>query len=163
MLIRQAEPRDIDAVCRLAAQINRQHHLALPALFRAEADAAADRAFWTEVLDGDGRTMLLAEIDGLPAGFATLQLLTPSLPFLLPRRICKLNTLVVDEARRRAGVGSALLRAAKDWARASQADEIRLEVMQFNQAAQGFYARHGMAAQSQILSTPLFAREGAAE
>lgn len=41
MLIRKADAQDLDAICRLAAQINRQHHQALPELFLAAADADA--------------------------------------------------------------------------------------------------------------------------
>lgn len=163
MLIRKADTQDLDAVCRLAAQINRQHHQAMPDLFRGEVDSASERAFWAERMEGEDRALLLAVRDGQTLAFATLMAQTsPPLPFLQPRRICRIGTIVVDEAHQGQGIGSRLLTAAEAWGREQGADEIRLEVMQFNQSAQDFYARHGLTPQSQILSKPLRPEQGAA-
>ncbi|WP_434633435.1 GNAT family N-acetyltransferase [Chromobacterium sp. CV08] len=156
MLIRKADEQDLDAICRLARQINRQHHQALPELFRDEADADADRAFWAERMEGEDRAMLLAEHEGEVRAFAAAQLqASPPLPFLQPRHICRIGTIVVDEAHRGQGIGSLLLAAVENWGRRQDADELRLEVMQFNREALAFYARHGLAAQSQIMSKSL--------
>ncbi|POZ63997.1 GNAT family N-acetyltransferase [Chromobacterium alticapitis] len=157
MLIRKADAQDLDAVCRLTAQINRQHHLAMPELFRGDVDMASERAFWAERMEGEDRAILLAVLDGETLAFASLMTQTsPPLPFLQPRRICRIGTIVVDEAHQGQGIGSLLLAAAEDWGRGQDADELRLEVMDFNHGAQAFYARHGLAAQSQIMSKPLF-------
>ncbi|KJH68506.1 GNAT family N-acetyltransferase [Chromobacterium violaceum] len=156
MLIRKADAQDLDAICRLAAQINRQHHQALPELFLAAADADADRAFWRARLEGEDSVLLVAEREGAVLAFLTAQLQnSPPLPFLQARRICRIGTIVVDEACQGQGMGSRLLAAAEDWGRRRDADELRLEVMQFNQGALAFYARHGLAAQSQIMSKSL--------
>ncbi|PRP69358.1 hypothetical protein BUE93_16360 [Chromobacterium amazonense] len=153
MLIRKADEQDLDAVCRLAEQINRQHHLAMPELFRDEIDPAAELAFWRERMEGEDRAILLAEREGQVLAFATLMLQTPPpMPFLQPRRICRLGTIVVDEAHQGQGLGSRLMLAAEDWGRRQQADELRLEVMAFNQRAHALYLRQGLAPQSQIMS-----------
>ncbi|UTH72474.1 GNAT family N-acetyltransferase [Chromobacterium sp. IIBBL 290-4] len=156
MLIRKADEQDLDAVCRLAAQINRQHHLAMPELFRGDVDAEAELAFWRDRMEGEDRVMLLAEREGQILAFATLTLqMPPPMPFLQARRICRLGTIVVDEAHQRQGLGSRLISAAEDWGRQQHADELRLEVMDFNQGAHALYLRQGLTPQSQIMSKPL--------
>ncbi|MEO9386388.1 GNAT family N-acetyltransferase [Chromobacterium phragmitis] len=163
MLIRKAEAQDLDAVRRLAAQINRQHHQAMPEWFRAEVESEADCVYWLERMTGEDRTILLAEQAGEVKAFATVMTQAmPPAPFLQARRVCRIGTIVVDEAHQGQGIGSRLLAAAEDWGHAQGADEVRLEVMQFNRSAQDFYARHGLVPQSQILSKPLRLEQGAA-
>lgn len=162
MPIRRATQDDLDAVCALAAEINRQHHQALPQVFSAAGDAEPERAFWAARLaDKDGAVLLAT--DGMRAlGFAAVQLQTPNLPFLAPRPIGKLNTLAVTADSQGQGVGSALLDAAESWLRQSGAAEMRLEVMAFNQRAQDFYARRGLTPFSSIMAKPLAAQTGEA-
>ncbi|NHR04075.1 GNAT family N-acetyltransferase [Chromobacterium haemolyticum] len=155
MKIRPAAASDLPAICRLADEINLQHHLALPHTFAANGAADRDSAFWAGQLNTPNAALLLAETDGEVTAFVALTLLDLTLPFLLPRRICRVATLVVTAEWRGQGHGSALLNAAEDWARRHSADEIRLEVKDFNQAALNFYLRRGLEPQSRILGKRL--------
>ncbi|KMN76339.1 ribosomal protein S18 acetylase RimI-like enzyme [Chromobacterium alkanivorans] len=155
MTIRPAAASDLAAICRLADEINLQHHRALPHIFAANGAADRDRAFWAGQLDTAGGALLLAESGGEVTAFVALTLQDLTLPFLRPRRICRVATLVVTAAERGQGQGSALLAAAEDWARQRSADEIRLEVKDFNQAALNFYLRRGLEPQSRILGKRL--------
>ncbi|WP_337883640.1 GNAT family N-acetyltransferase [Chromobacterium haemolyticum] len=157
MTIRPAAASDLPAICRLADEINLQHHLALPHTFADNGAADRDSAFWAGQLNTPNAALLLAEADGEVTAFVALTLLDLTLPFLLPRRICRVATLVVTAERRGQGQGqgSALLNAAEDWARRHSADEIRLEVKDFNQAALNFYLRRGLEPQARILGKRL--------
>jgi [ribosomal protein S18]-alanine N-acetyltransferase len=55
----------------------------------------------------------------------------------------EIEGLVVDEKYRRQGIGSALIRACKEWAAKAGAVAIRLEVRASNAAALALYQRHG--------------------
>ena len=52
----------------------------------------------------------------------------------------------------RQGVGKQLMQKVELWALESKADDIRLEVMEFNKNAQQFYDSSGYVTNSRILS-----------
>ncbi len=81
------------------------------------------------------RCSVVALSDNNLAGFAVASCLR-----LEPAEI---EGLVVDERYRRQGIGSALIRACKEWAAAAGALNIRLEVRASNAAALALYQRHG--------------------
>jgi ribosomal-protein-alanine N-acetyltransferase len=81
------------------------------------------------------RRSVVALSDNNLAGFAVASCLC-----MEPAEI---EGLVVDERFRRRGIGSALIRACKDWAAAAGALNIRLEVRASNAAALALYQRHG--------------------
>ncbi len=60
--------------------------------------------------------------------------------------LADIQTLAVSGSRRRAGLGTALLRALLDTARDRGAREVLLEVRADNPAAQALYAQHGFEA-----------------
>jgi ribosomal protein S18 acetylase RimI-like enzyme len=68
---------------------------------------------------------------------------TPSQPSMVQRRRAHVEALVVDQAHRRAGVGTALMAAATEWARGRGASEIVLTVWAGNAAGDAFYERLG--------------------
>ena len=71
------------------------------------------------------------------------------------RRRAHVEALVVDERHRRAGIGTALMNAATDWARARGAVEIVLTVWAGNAAAEAFYGRLGYRIISRALGKPV--------
>jgi GNAT superfamily N-acetyltransferase len=64
---------------------------------------------------------------------------------LLQEPEAELAALVVAEARRGTGVGSALVAAAEAWARARGLGAVRVRSRVEREAAHGFYARRGYA------------------
>lgn len=60
-----------------------------------------------------------------------------------PRGVSHVITLDVDQAHRRAGVGTALMEAAEDWARSKGIQLMYLETGEENHAAQDFYFQRG--------------------
>ena len=59
-------------------------------------------------------------------------------------RTLYIHDLCVDESARGRGVGTALMDAAVDWARAQRCHNIDLNVWEFNEGAKAFYERYGM-------------------
>ena len=80
---------------------------------------------------------------------------TPDDPSLVMRRRAHVEALVVDERHRRSGIGTALMNAATDWARARGAVEIVLTVWAGNAAAEAFYGRLGYRIISRALGKPI--------
>jgi ribosomal-protein-alanine N-acetyltransferase len=108
----------------------------------APIDRAAIRDRWEALLaTGEGTLLLAEEAPGAaPAGM--LALVGRGRPQL---------GMLVDRARRRAGVGGALLRAAVAWSRAAGAEELLLHVFLHNQAAIALYRKHGFEPQGTLL------------
>jgi ribosomal protein S18 acetylase RimI-like enzyme len=72
--------------------------------------------------------------------------------FIQSHKVARVNTIVVNDQTQSQGVGRALMKSFNQWAQASGAIELRLEVMEFNQQAQGFYESLGMETQSRTMS-----------
>ena len=61
----------------------------------------------------------------------------------MPDRIAELESVVVSDSYRRAGIGRALCRAVLDWSRTQDATEVVLEVRAASSAAIALYAALG--------------------
>ncbi len=85
-----------------------------------------------------GNVAILAEDAGVPVGFAIAGTQRRQ-----GKLLGRLITIDVDAARRRRGVGEALLKAAEERLREAGATTVLLEVAVDNSAAQAFYERHG--------------------
>ena len=106
------------------------------------ADIAAAEAFLRERFDHGESIVFLAEVDGAPVGFTQLY---PSFSSVSLARTFILNDLFVDAARRRTGVGSRLLDAAVEHARALGAVRVTLNTDVANTTAQALYEASGWA------------------
>ena len=84
--------------------------------------------------------MLIAELDGKPAGCAFLVTLVD---YFNERPHAHLSVLAVDRAAEGKGVGSALLEASEQWARDQKSDRLTLSALVTNARARGLYERRG--------------------
>nr|WP_283818325.1 GNAT family N-acetyltransferase [Pseudomonas oryzihabitans] len=154
--IRPAFVTDLAAICRLAEQLAEQHHRQAPATFAEPSGGWRDQDYWAAQLEPEDGVLLVAEAGDELVGFVTARLSdTRSISFLQPLILCRIGTLVVSASHRRLGVGARLLDAVEAWARDNDVDELRLEVMEFNEDAQAFYARQNFRGQSRILAKAL--------
>lgn len=119
--LRAADARDIDAVDRVMA-----------AAFDPKFGEAWTRSQTLGVLAMPGIRLTLALIDDVPAGFALLRAILDEAELLL---------IAVDPARRRTGVGGALLRAVEVDCATRGTRKIHLEVRAGNTAARLYTAR----------------------
>jgi ribosomal protein S18 acetylase RimI-like enzyme len=84
--------------------------------------------------------MLIAELDGRPAGCAFLVTLVD---YFNDRQHAHLSVLAVSKAAEGKGVGSALLDASEQWARDRQSDRLTLSALVTNARARALYERKG--------------------
>lgn len=126
MMIRQAGPGDVDALCAIAAAAYQKY---IPRMSRVPAPVTADYAqavrsgqAWAAIQDGQvvGFVILIAE-----PGYLLLD-----------------NVAVLPAVQNR-GVGARLLSLAEEHARSLGVDEIRLYTNEAMTENLAYYARHG--------------------
>ena len=145
MTIRRAVPSDRPAAVALWTALHREHE-AQDARYRLAPDAAArwatDFRTWARS-DADRIWLALDDqADEAPVGLLTAHLYTPA-PTFAPSLMVYVDDLYVAPRARRRGVAGGLLGAARAWAVASEAAEIRAGVLASNPAARAFWARTG--------------------
>ncbi|MGY1761496.1 GNAT family N-acetyltransferase [Geodermatophilus sp. SYSU D00779] len=113
--VRTAGPGDLADAVRLYRQLHPEPDL------RAEA---AVEAAWAATPATPGRTVLLAELGGAVVG--TADLTVPANAARAGRPYLLVENVVVDAGARRAGVGRALLAAARAHGEAAGCDELQL-------------------------------------
>ena len=128
--IRPAVMQDLPDILALYGVLDRELVAMQPEFFcaapRSEQDTAA-------ALADTNAVFLLAVQD---AGW------TPEFSCVLPHRYARLSDLVVAPALRGQGIGSALLGAAKRWARDRRLEYLELNVLAQNTAAMALYESH---------------------
>jgi ribosomal protein S18 acetylase RimI-like enzyme len=136
----------------LRQQAERTHARLMPDYFR---EAPADAPGIWEPGQGPWSAVLVAEATVAPRavlGFAAVKaVVTPRDPAMVPRRRAYLEVIVVDEAHRGTGIGTALMRAATRWARERDAEEMVLTVWSDNAAADALYDALGYQPIARIL------------
>jgi GNAT superfamily N-acetyltransferase len=106
-----------------------------------------------EAVERDDCRVVLASVDGEPAGMAVLHAMRPD-P-LSDSRVLQMNHVVVAKTCRRRGVGHALVAAAADFADALSIDHVSVGVYPSLREASRFYARLGFAQVSVRRIAPL--------
>lgn len=127
--LRTAVQADLPAALRLYRQLYPELGL--------RVDAAVEAA-WAATLATPGRTVLLAEVGGAVVG--TVDLTVPADTARAGRPYLLVEDVVVDAGARRAGVGRALLAAARAHGEAAGCSELELsaddpEAFDFSEAA----------------------------
>jgi GNAT superfamily N-acetyltransferase len=154
--IRRALPADFDAICELAEHLDAPHRAALPDRFQ-KPDGPIRRRDHTEKLMSDPDTFLaVAELDGRIVGIINSGIeRTPDYPQKKPIRSVLVRGIVVLPDHRRGGIATALMSALQDWAQGKGAQEIQLNVYEFNKPAAAFFASLGFRPLSHRLTRPV--------
>lgn len=143
-IIRKAQIRDIPEIQRLYGQLDGHHAELLPKVFQpVDGDARGDDVLrkWMERDDSD---YLLAELDGQVIGFINVQRAShPKYPMYRPHEFALIENAVVDKSHRGKGIGTALFRAAIDWAREHGVRYVQTSVWHENVGAREFYLGQG--------------------
>src|SRR5215831_2803254 len=114
--------------------------------YRKDYDAIEGErpAHWPGRFDISNWGLICARRDGARAGGAVIAFRTTGLNMLGARAdIAVLWDIRVSPAHRGAGIGSALFRAAGDWARARGCRWLKIETQNINAAACRFYQKMG--------------------
>ncbi|MBI2780684.1 MAG: GNAT family N-acetyltransferase [Chloroflexi bacterium] len=143
-VIRPATPEDDGALAALEYESAIHHATIDPDRWRAMSVSAIaeSRRFWQEREPRD--VALVADADGRVVGMVELWLRRPKDPnnARVPRVEAHLGISVASAARGQ-GVGTALMLAAEEWARAHGADRMDLGVDAANEGAKRLYERLG--------------------
>lgn len=97
-------------------------------------------AAWFDNPAKDDEAMLIAELEGRPAGVAYLVTLVD---YFNERPHAHLSVLAVEKSAEGKGVGSALLDACGQWARQRGSDRLTLSALVTNSRARALYERKG--------------------
>ena len=143
--MRPAHGDDVPALAALCAVVHELHVTARPAAFNpVEADGA--RRFFQFFLAEELGPVLLAEVDGAPAGYVVVRKQSsPGNIFARERRWLEIDQIAVAPAFRRRGVGRALVARVAAMAAESGFDELELTTWAFNAEAHAFFESVGFA------------------
>jgi len=144
-VVRRGGLDDVDRLGELWRAL-RDHHASLPEMpptKSLEESWAYRRAQYRDWLAKAGYTLLLAERDGEPIGYAVVSLGGGAATWDVGDRTVEIETLSVLESERGQGVGRALTDAAVELAAESGAASILVGVAQSNAEAIRFYEREG--------------------
>ena len=140
-MIRPATPSDRAFVLNLASRLvdgfDPPPHRSKAELI--EGDRRALEA-WFDHPPKDGGAMLIAELDGKPAGCAFLVTLVD---YFNERPHAHLSVLAVEKSAEGKGVGSALVDTCAEWARKRGSDRLTLSALVTNSRARALYERKG--------------------
>ena len=148
-IIRRATRDDRTALCRLYYEFHEFHVRGVPDRLAPLGDF--DSGDWTELLAGldkiladDNAALFVAEMDGALVGLAEVYSREdePN-PARIAYKHGHLQSLMVLEAFRHHGTGSALVQAAEDWARSKGATEMQLDCWAFAAGPLPFYEKSG--------------------
>ncbi|MCB0149638.1 MAG: GNAT family N-acetyltransferase, partial [Caldilineaceae bacterium] len=120
------------------------HADALPSFFKQPTDLTFPPSRFAELLDNPDTVILLAEIDGEPAGYLyadTSPAMETSSTYSLER--VWIHHIGVEPAHQRQGAGTALIEAARQLARARGISTIALATWWFNDRAIRFFEEQG--------------------
>jgi len=158
--IRKAKPRDYDALLPIFDEGDAHHRQALPHIFCEPDGPARSRAYLNALIADENTAIFVAECDGQIVGEVNVAIReTRDIPILVPRRYAVVDTLIVLQAHRRAGIGRTLMERAQRWALARGAAEVELNVWEFNVGALAFYEALGYRTTRRTMSRVLHEQE----
>lgn len=140
--VRRARRAEVGRLAELASALS-EHHAALDPVFAARPETRRivfetqlerelhdpDRGVWVWEENGRALGLCVARIDRSMVALEAMRM--------------EITDLVVEEAARGRGAGSALLEAALGWARARGVRRAEVRVATANAGAQRFWRRHG--------------------
>ena len=146
-MIRKATSHDTLAIAELYSEQFREM-AALQPYFIQEGDQSTE--FIENIISDENADILLFEDNGTVVGFILLQAKTrPDFPFLVQGKYCYIMDVIVTESCRSKGFGTALMNAAKDWAKERSCVFISLDVLANNSGAIALYEKLGFIPKAQ--------------
>ena len=147
--VREAVPRDLDAVMELRLALLREHpDHPIYGRLRADVNPRA-RELFSAQLRSPTESIFLAECDGSVAGILRCVESMGS-PLLDPPRYAYVSSVYVRPDARRRGVLRAMLRAAETWSRARGLDQMRLHNVAGSPDAEGAWSAMGFVVVEQV-------------
>ena len=146
-MIRKAICDDIPTISALYREQFREMSKLIPDFIK-EGDQSIE--FLEKTISDDESDILVYENDGTVVGFILLQAkVRPDFDFMLPGKYCYIMDVIVTEAHRNKGFGTALMSSAKDWAKEQNCSFINLDVLTTNTNAISLYEKLGFIPKAQ--------------
>lgn len=152
--VRRARIQDYEAVSRLFDSLDTLHRERLPWMFRVPPSVPRTAEFFAETLTRDDAAVFVADADGIVGLAHGLMRAAPDLPIFVPQRWGVLDSLVVDAAWRRRGIGRRLAYAIDEWAFGQGAAWVEVSVYDVNDEARQFYEALGYLPLRTIIRKP---------
>jgi len=143
--IRNANQKDYESLMPLFRQVHDLHVFERPDLYKENSNPVGEEAFNNQLKD-DKQHILVATLGTEIVGVVVLkeeEILENS--FVNARKILLVNSLCVDDASRKKGIGRKLMQSVIDFAKELNVHSIELGVSESNQNAIHFYESIGMA------------------
>ena len=146
-MIRKAICDDIPTISALYREQFREMSKLIPDFIK-EGDQSVE--FLEKTISSEDSDILVYENDGTVVGFILLQAkVRPDFDFMLPGKYCYIMDVIVTEAHRNKGFGTALMSSAKDWAKEQNCSFINLDVLTTNTNAISLYEKLGFIPKAQ--------------
>ena len=144
ILVRRASKADAEAISRLNADVQAVHAAALPGWFKPPSASTLPPEAAAELIGDPDSLVFLAELESEPAGYAYAEVIRrPEEPWREAYEMVYLHHISVRPARRRQGVGSALIEAVRSAAAEIGIALMGADIWSFNDAARAFFRRQG--------------------
>lgn len=143
--IRNAKQEDYESLLPLFRQVHDLHVLERPDLYKENSTPVGEEEFNNQLKD-DKQHIFVATLRTEIVGVAVLkedEILENS--FVNARKILLVNSLCVDDASRKKGIGRKIMQYIFDFAKELDVGSIELGVSESNQNAIYFYESIGMA------------------
>ncbi len=149
--IRLGTMADFADIWGLFQLVDGLHHDALPSLFRSPAEINRDESFLADWLaDEDGRLWVVEE-NSRVIGLIFAKYYEKTHPFVYPHSEIYIHEMVVAEGHQGSGMAQMLMAKVVEWANVKKVNRVRLQVFEFNQRAQAFYAKQGFETSSRYM------------
>lgn len=143
-VIRRASEVDAAALSSIHDEIQAIHAAALPEWFKPPGPPQITPQMIAAASAEPATYMLVADIDGIPVGYAYAKVLDRPETQLSPSyRMLFITEIGVRATHRRRGVGRALIEAVRSAATDSGIEFVALDVWAFNSAAHAFFRHCG--------------------
>ena len=146
-MIRKATHNDIPAISELYREQFREMAKLIPDFIK-EGNQSVE--FLEKTISNNDSDILVYENNSTVVGFVLLQAkVRPDFDFMLPGKYCYIMDVIVTEAHRNKGFGTALMNSANDWAKERDCNFINLDVLSNNPGAIKLYEKLGFIPKAQ--------------
>ena len=155
MTVRFAKREDLEQVNVLRKQVNDLHVAGRPDIFKPGFSEEL-RDYIYLCFEDPRKKIVVYESEGRILGFALLNHITrPENPFMHERDFLDIDEFAVDEAHRRKGIATEMIRFIREYAKDEGFSRLELNMWEFNQDALLFYEAAGFTTYRRYLEIKL--------
>ena len=142
-VVRFAKKEDLERVNELRKQVNDLHVAGKPEVFKPGFSKEL-QAYVYDIFEDPLKKIVVCEAEGVICGFAVLNHITkPENPYMYERDFLDIDEFCVDEAFRRKGFATDMIRFIREYAKGEGIGRIELNMWEFNRDALAFYDAAG--------------------